>query len=303
MKRQVFKNLLLSVSFLLSSCASTSFYANECRRYLEAGDYQRAIQRGKEAIDAYAKNTEPYLCVSTAYLQMGHLEKAIDILKEAERQAPSYEDLALIYNKLGFLYHLKGDLDLALTYHQKHLLVSHELSDTKGESTALANMADIYESKGDYTKALFYYNKSVEISTDPADITFAYTNMARIYQKKGEKEKALENYLKAYTYAKKTNDRKLIAVSLINVGDAYRLVKDFKSASEYLISGLELAKQEKDKKLQAYAYTRLGFLYRDKGDRRTAKEFLKRAYDMYISIKDESGAKDALSEIRKLEGR
>lgn len=76
---------------------------------MKAGNYQKAIEISKTAIEAYPRNAEPYLCLSTAYLHKGGLENAINTMKKAEQAAPSYEDLAVIYNRLGFMYHLKGD--------------------------------------------------------------------------------------------------------------------------------------------------------------------------------------------------
>lgn len=304
MKRQVIKKvLILWILIFLTSCANTLFYSNDCQRYLEAGDYKRAIRMGKEAIDLYPRNVEPYICISSVYLKKGDPEKAIDILKRAEKVAPSYEDLAVIYNRLGLVYHLKGDLNTALYYHEKHLKVSHEFGDAKGETVAMFNMADIYQSMGDVQKALFYYRRSLEVSADPTYTAFAYSNIAHIYIKEGKEREALENYLASYEQAKKTQDKKLIAISLVNVGDTYRRLSDFKNAFEYLMRGLELAKGEGDKKLQAYAYAKLGLLYKDKRDIESARIFFKRAYEIYLSLGDKDGMRQVQSEIKNLEKR
>lgn len=287
----------------LTSCAQVVFYPEECQHYIKAGNYQKAIEISKTAIEAYPRNAEPYLCLSTAYLHKGELENAINTMKKAEQVAPSYEDLAVIYNRLGFMYHLKGDTIKALEYHQKHLSISRELDDTKGQFIANVNIADIYQSMGDYTKAIEYYQKSTHFISDPKDGVLVYRNIAQAYVKQGKYKDAIENYKMAYKYAEKTGDKKLIGALLIDLGDAYRLNRDFKSASEYLIRGLEIAKAQKDKQLMAHAYLKLGLFYRDRSDLSSAKEFLKRAYEIYISTNNKRKAQEVLEQIKEIERR
>ncbi len=302
MKKLRSKTLFLTF-VLLTSCAQVVFYPEECQHYIKAGNYQKAIEISKTAIKAYPRNVEPYLCLSDAYLHKGELENAINTMKRAEQVAPSYEDLAVIYNRLGFMYHLKGDLSTALKYHQKHLSISRELDDTKGQFIAHVNIADIYQSMGDYTKAIEYYQKSIHFISDPKDGVLVYKNIAQAYIKQGKYKDAIESYKTAYKYAEKTDDKKLIGALLIDLGDAHRLNKDFKSASEYLIRGLEIAKAQKDKQLMAHAYLKWGFFYRDRGDYSSAKEFFKRAYEIYISTNNKKKAQEVLEQIKQIERR
>jgi tetratricopeptide (TPR) repeat protein len=301
-KRVINKVFFLPFVFL-ASCGQAVFYPEECQNYIKAGNYQKAIEISKTAIQAYPRNTEPYLCLSTAYLHKGELDDAINTMKKAERMAPSYEDLAVIYNRLGFMYHLKGDLNTALEYHQKHLSVSREVGDTKGQFIANVNIADIYQSKGEYTKAIEYYQRSAQFLLDPRDGVLVYKNIAQAYIKQGKYRDAVENYKIAYEYAEKTGDKKLLGAVLIDLGDARRLNKDLKSAYENLIKGLEIAKAQKDDQLKGYAYLKLGLFYKDKGDLSSAKEFLKRAYEIYISMNDKKRAQEVLEHMKRIEKR
>jgi tetratricopeptide (TPR) repeat protein len=59
-------------------------------------------------------------------------------------------------------------------------------------------MALVYKSQGDYTKALEYYEKSLEIElaklgADHPNVAITYGNMALVYKKQGPSTKRTQN--------------------------------------------------------------------------------------------------------------
>ena len=70
-------------------------------------------------------------------------------------------------------------------------------------ATTYNNIAGVYYAKGDYDKALEYYEKDMKISEsklgkDHPDTATTYNNIAGVYYAKGDYDKALEYYLKAF---------------------------------------------------------------------------------------------------------
>ncbi len=292
--------VLFSFLLLLSSCAQTTLYSNKCFEYLKAKEYKRAIESGEKSLNLYPRNTDQYVCVSNAYLQSGDLDSAIETMLRAEKFAPSNEDLAVIYNRLGFMYSLKGDIEKAMVYHKKHFALSHELGDKKGMVVSLINIADIYQKKGDLEEALSRYKSSLEVSEESKDLSFIHASMADIYSRMKRYKNAAEHYEISVEYAKRAGDKHLYAKALLNLGDTYRIMGDFKKSLDYLNEGLMEAKNLQDRRAQAYAYRTLGFLYKDKGDRNRAKFYLEKAIGIYGELGLKEDAKELSYELSKL---
>ena len=70
-------------------------------------------------------------------------------------------------------------------------------------ATTYNNMALVYDNKGEYDRALEYYEKCIDIQTavlgeKHPDLARTFNNMAVVYNKKGEYNRALEHYGKCY---------------------------------------------------------------------------------------------------------
>jgi tetratricopeptide (TPR) repeat protein len=72
-----------------------------CSNFLKAGDYRRAIEAGKEAVQKYPNNLDAHLCLGRSYHAMGEFKLALEHLKRAESLTSDKEDLMYIYNQIG----------------------------------------------------------------------------------------------------------------------------------------------------------------------------------------------------------
>ena len=59
-------------------------------------------------------------------------------------------DEGSVYGNIGNAYHLLGDLQQAIQYHQKHLQIAKDLGDRAGEGGAYSNLGNAYQSLGDF---------------------------------------------------------------------------------------------------------------------------------------------------------
>lgn len=80
------RKILLSLVFILIFITSSyaQFYIDLCYTYFNAGDYQRAIEAGKQAVKLYPTNPDAYFCLGSAYTKTGQIDLAIENLKKAE---------------------------------------------------------------------------------------------------------------------------------------------------------------------------------------------------------------------------
>jgi hypothetical protein len=80
----------LSIFFLLLSILAFKNIAyaqqeiKECINFIEAGDYKRAVQVGKIAVEKYPENVPAYSCLGLAYYKVGELKLAYENMKKAE---------------------------------------------------------------------------------------------------------------------------------------------------------------------------------------------------------------------------
>jgi tetratricopeptide (TPR) repeat protein len=274
---------------------------DDCVTYLDAGDYQRAIEVGQRAVELYPQNVDAYFCLGRAYSEIGQIDLAIDNLKKAESYATKDDELMDIYNHLGLNYKYKGDLDNALFYYSKSLNLAKKLGDREMEASVLNNIALILYKIGELDDALKYYKESLKLITNEKNKAPTYNNIALVYVDKGDYKSAIEYYKKSLEIGERYGDYHASGIIMLNLGDAYREVKDFKNAYYYLSEGLKRIQKVGDKYSEGVGFRYLGWYFRDKGDIKSAREYLNKAYEIFKSIGAERDASDLLKYLSELE--
>ena len=67
---------------------------------------------------------------------------------------------------IGSVYYFKGDYDKALNYYERALAIREEIGDKSGMGINLNNIGIVHHDKGDYKKALDYYERSLAIQKE-----------------------------------------------------------------------------------------------------------------------------------------
>jgi tetratricopeptide (TPR) repeat protein len=295
---------LLFIIFSLLAFKNFAFAQPEvdaCSNFLDAGDYRKAIEAGKRAVQKYPNNIDAHLCLGASYYAIGEFRLALVHMKKAESLTSDKEDLMYIYNQVGLIYQRMDYLEDALLYYSRSLRLARDLENQSLQASVLNNIANIYEKKDQLDKALSYYEESLRLTIDEKEKSPTYNNIAIIYYKKGDYRKAVEYFQKAIEIDERYGDYHRVSMRKLNLGNTYRKMKDYEKAEKYLLEGLEGVKKVGDKYWEAYGYKYLGWLYRDKGDKKTAKDYLTRAYNLYKSIGAEGEAEEVLSDIQELE--
>jgi tetratricopeptide (TPR) repeat protein len=265
------------------------------------GDYKRAIEVGKEAVQMYPNDPNAHRCLGESYHAIGEFKLALEHMKRAKDLTSNTEDLMYIFNRIGRIYSDMGYLDRALIYYTGSLSLARKLGSRVAEAAVLNNIAGIYYRAGELDKALGYYEESLKLQTDEKEKATTYNNIAIIYSSKGNYQKAVEYFQKAIEIHKMSGDDHYVPQWKLNLGDTYRKMKDYEKAEKHILEGLEGVKKVGDKYGEAVAYYYLGWLYIDKGDKKTAKDYVTRAYNLFKSIGAEGNAEEVLSAIRELE--
>jgi len=280
------RNASRVVKDLSSSYATSDLQA--CVNQFKAGNYQKAVQYGKEAVREYPNNPISYSCLGIAYAKIGQIYKAIENLKKASEYTSNDKDLMYIYGWLGNEYKEKGDYSNALFYYSKSLKLAEKLGDVSLELGDLNNIAIIFKDKGDYSKALEYYKKVLDSQNGKSQSGKIYNNIAFIYENMNNYKKAVEYFKKAMNVAEEHGYYLDSCISMLNLGNAYRHIKDFKDAKFYLEEGLKRVKKAGNKYWEGRGYGYLGFYYQDIGNKVSEKEYFMKALDIFKTIGDSS---------------
>uniref|UniRef100_A0A7S1ISJ5 Tetratricopeptide repeat protein 29 n=1 Tax=Eutreptiella gymnastica TaxID=73025 RepID=A0A7S1ISJ5_9EUGL len=127
------------------------------------------------------------------------------------------------YHKLGHITVLLGDLDKALEYQKRFLMVSREVRNDVNEGKAHVSLAELQEEMGQMSDAVQSLVGSLDIAEKAGDLTAiceACTKLGMLHNKQGDYVKASKYLEQNYTTAKQIGDRKLIEKARILVGVA-----------------------------------------------------------------------------------
>lgn len=186
---------------------------------------------------------------------------------------------AYAYKWLGIIDNLQGNYYDALLNSNQSLALFESLGDKVGTSNLLNNLGAFYADKGEDSKAVEYYTKSLDLaqqSENKLRIETALSNIGVIYSKNpATNNKALEYYLKALPYALDIKDDESTGIIYTNIGEAYAVNNDL-SKSQYYYN---LALKTLGSSLSiAYAYNDIGKLYIKKNDYDSAALSFNKAY-------------------------
>jgi len=281
--------LALVLVFGLASVANAN-EIEKCFNYFYSQNYQLALQAGQNAVRIYPRSAEAHMCLGGTYSELGYFDLSIKELKTAEKLTNNKAALGAIYSYIGNDYDNLGDLNNALLYDDRQLEIVRDLNDQEDEGKALNNLGEIYQDQGNYDKALEYYNKSLQLRSDPSSIAITYNNIATVYSAKGDNNKAVEYYKKAIEFAQKAGNYHGTAHDMLNLGDTYIDLKNFSSAQYYLQKGLLMMQKLGNKYGEAYGYGYFGKLYLAQNKKALSKEYFTKAYNLFKAIGDNGDA-------------
>lgn len=140
----------------------------KCENFYIAGDYERAIEAGKIAVEKDSNNLKAHYCLGRSYCKIGEFKLALEHMKKAERLTSDKQDLIYIYNQIGLIYDSMGYLDGALLYYSRSLSLTKDLVNKSMQVSVLNNIGAIYyyNYKGELDKALDFYEESLRLQTD-----------------------------------------------------------------------------------------------------------------------------------------
>ncbi|MCD4734969.1 MAG: tetratricopeptide repeat protein [Bacteroidales bacterium] len=154
----------------------------------------------------------------------------------------------------GGSYQIRGNYPRALDYYQQDLKIREEISDKKGVGATLNNIGIIYDNQGDYPEALSYYRRSLKVKEE-------------------------------------ISDKKGIFNALNNIGIIYHYQGDYPRALNYFQRGLKICEEISYIKGIASILVNIGVIYFDQENYTKALDYLQQGlticeennYKYYVS--------------------
>ncbi|MCY1660915.1 tetratricopeptide repeat-containing sensor histidine kinase [Chryseobacterium sp. SL1] len=198
------------------------------------------------AYNAYAKARDT-LKLAKTLLRMGILEKNVrNYAKSKEslfraleligNQKPDF--LGDIYNDLGIVYDLLGNLDLSIQNYKKSLTLRQASGNKELIIQSLDNIAATYKDHKDYRNAdhyfaiAFTYSPS-ELEQYPEEYARLIDNRAHLHFQQNKNSEVLEEYTKALKLRESVQNYEGVVMSHLHMSEYYRYHRDYKTSDAF----------------------------------------------------------------------
>ncbi len=190
--------------------------------------------------------------------------------------------------------------------------LQYELAKDKGLKShmawALNTQGVSFAIRGDYSKAIGYYTKSLKIKEEIGNqkaISSSLSNIGMIYKNQGNYAKAIDYYTRSLKIDEEVGNQHGIASTFNNIGMIYKFQGDYATAIDYYQRSLNIEEELGKKQGVANCLNNLGNIYADQsnsafnaGNISLAEEKGARAIEYYsksLKIREEAGDKKGIS--------
>jgi len=173
------------------------------------------------------------------------------------------KEMASALSTQGISYHFRGDYIKAMDYFQRCLKIYKEISNKRGMAGTMNNIGLIYNKQGDYLQAREYFQQSLEIMQE-------------------------------------VSDKRGIASFLNNIGLTYMNQSNYPKALDYYQQSLKIKEEISDKRGMASTLNNIGSIYMDQGNYPKALDYYRRSLKIKEEISDRRGMAGALNNIGRI---
>jgi tetratricopeptide (TPR) repeat protein len=195
---------------------------------------------------------------------------------------------------LGLAYESLGEIDKAVEFYEKVLLIFRELGDRPGEGLTLSNLGSAYAKLKELRKAIVFQEQYLAIARELSDRRgegHALGKLGLAYAKLREHRKAIEFYEQRLEIAHELGDRQGEGSGLGNLGLAYFAIGEVNRAIEFYEKRLEIARELGDQQGEGMALWNFALAYNRLGDRTEAISFAEMALVIYEQVGSPSTSK------------
>jgi tetratricopeptide (TPR) repeat protein len=150
----------------------------------------------------------------------------------------------------------------------------------------------VYEDKGEWDRAIEYYERSLAIKEKVGDehgMATSFNSLGNVYSYKGEWDRAIEYYERDLAVCEKVGDEYGMATTFNNLGSVYQDMGEWDQAIECYEHSLAICEKVSDEYGMAAPFNNLAEVYRVKGEWDRAIEYYERSLAIKEKVGDEYG--------------
>jgi len=188
----------------------------------------------------------------------------------------------------------------ALTYGAEALELAIDLEFEKGIAQSYNDMGIIYIDKGNYSKAIGFFNKSMQIRkamNDSAGIASLFNKIGIVYQKKGQLKDALENQIEALKIYEAMGSDLWIGYCLNNIAIVHQNLGNLEKSLIYHEKALAYRIKMEDVYGEAGSYGNMANVYVKLHDTLKAVEYYNKALKIFRDIDNKVSISAMLSNL------
>jgi len=200
--------------------------------YYEALEFEDDRQKRVEVLEA----------LGNIYYLIGNYDRSIESYEGALELSDEGSKKADIKAKIGMNHEYKGEFTESMRACDEALGLL-EGTGCMEEAHALNNVGSVYSFRGEFDKALKYYQRSLELYErigDEMDTSKVVNNMGVVYQQTGKYEESLEHFKRSLGIFTKAGDLSGAATCLMNIGLLHRIGGEYDKALECQEKSLEM---------------------------------------------------------------
>lgn len=224
---------------------------------------------------------------------------AVDLYKSIE----DWKNVAVTYDLLGQIYQQTGDYEKALHYTRQALALAKSSGNYISEMNLYVNMGALHRTLKQIDSALYFYDLGVALAKKHnrlLPVAQNLMNMANIYSSEWEDYEEAEKYYKQsldICYA--SGIQYGIYINWLNLGNNYRLKKEYTQAKVALDSALVYSEKLKIPSEKASVQQGYYELYKDKNDFQKALSH----YEKFNEIKQSLNLEEQKKEVAELQAK
>lgn len=216
-------------------------------------------------------------------------EKAVEIYKILD-----IEDrrLGLSLFGIGLVHFEKKNLDTALEFFNKSLVVFEKSPLDFGIGRVVNLIGNVYYERGDFIKSLEYAQNSLQIFDrieNTIGLSRTLNDMGKIYQAIQIYDKAIHYFQEALKLRYEIDYKQGVITSHIDIAKFYLQINDITLAEKHLNEALEISEKVKSLGKQATVYKLFSEVYKKRSDVNKALEYFEKFHNLHVkSIKQDS---------------
>ncbi len=232
-------------------------------------------------------------------LSIRYAEKAI----EKSRLIGDFKREARACDRLAFVEWQRGNLENALKYYKKEIIISQNLKEgSLEEANALLGIGSVYVGLGNHGLAIEYYHKALVIFKkikQNSSIIRSMNNIGWQYAMLGSYDSAIVYFDRVLPLAQQSNSDFLSNI-YDNIGELYFLQKNYDKALPYLHKSLGFCQKFGNKRIELTVYRVLGEIDLAYNRVDSAEYKIKRSLDMALKLQAKRKIFEAYQALSKI---